>query len=50
MPGPSTCQSTLPGGKYKLNCLLYVDDLPLLSETENGLNECISQRGYYGKV
>ena len=33
-------------GNYNLNCLLYADDLLLLSETENGLKEL----GHYAKV
>ena len=35
---------------YNLNCLLYADDLLLLSETENGLKECIARLGHYAKV
>ena len=30
-------------GNYKLNCLLYANDLLLLSETKNGLKQCIAQ-------
>ena len=38
-------------GNYNLNCLLYVDDLLLLSETENGLKECnIGRLDHYAKV
>ena len=37
-------------GNYNLNCLLYADDLLLLSETENGLKECIARPGHYAKV
>ena len=37
-------------GNYNLNCLLYADDLLLLSETENGLKECIARLGHYTKV
>ena len=37
-------------GNYNLNCLLYADDLLLLSETENGLKECIARLGHYAKV
>ena len=37
-------------GNYNLNCLLCADDLLLLSETENGLKECIARLGHYAKV
>ena len=37
-------------GNYNLNCLLYADDLLLLSEIENGLKQCIARLGHYGKV
>ena len=37
-------------GDYNLNCLLYADDLLLLSEPENGLKECIAQLGHDAKV
>ena len=33
-----------------LNCLLYANDLLLLSETENGLKECIARLGHHAKV
>ena len=36
-------------GNYKLNSLLHANDLLLLSETENGLKECIALLGHYGK-
>ena len=37
-------------GNYNLNFLLYADDLLLLSETENGLKECVAQLGHHTKV
>ena len=37
-------------GNYNSNCLLYADDLLLLSETENGLKECIAQPDHHAKV
>ena len=37
-------------GDYSLNCLLYANDLLLLSETQNGLKECIARLGHYAKV
>ena len=37
-------------GNYNLNCLLYADDLLLLSEAENGLKEYIARLGHYAKV
>ena len=37
-------------GNYNLNCLLYADDLLLLSETKNGLKECIARLGHYTKI
>ena len=37
-------------GDYNLNCLLHADNLLLLSETENGLKECIARLGHYTKV
>ena len=37
-------------GNYNLNCLLYADDLLLLSEIDNGLKECITRLGHYAKV
>ena len=37
-------------GNQNLNCLLYANDLLLLSETENGLKQCIARLGRYAKV
>ena len=37
-------------GNYNLNCLLYANNLLLLSETVNGLKECIAQLGHHAKV
>ena len=41
-------------GNYNLKCLLYADNLLLLpdilSETVNGLKECIARLSHYGKV
>ena len=37
-------------GNYNLNCLLYADDSLLLSETKNGLKECIARLSHYAEV
>ena len=34
-------------GTYHLNCLLYADDVILMSKTETGLQYCISKLGKY---
>ena len=34
-------------GTYHLNCLLYADDVILMSKTEIGLQSCVSKLGKY---
>ena len=34
-------------GSEKLNCLMYADDLVILSESENGLQECLNRLQKY---
>lgn len=36
-------------GKTELNCLLYADDLVLLSESKSGLQNCLTKLGSYTK-
>jgi len=35
--------------RYKLNCLLYADDLVLLSSTRNGMQTCLDKLSLYCK-
>ena len=36
-------------GECKINCLLYADDLILLSESEHGLQRCLDKLSCYAK-
>ena len=36
-------------GECKINCLLYADDLILLSESEHGLQRCLHKLSCYAK-
>ena len=47
-PFDSTCDPLIIG-ECKINCLLYADDLTLLSESENGLQRCLDKLSCYVK-
>ena len=42
------CDSLIMG-ECKINCLLYADDLILLSESEHGLQRCLDKLSWYAK-
>ena len=44
----STCDPLIMG-EYKINCLLYADDLTLLSESEHSLKRCLDRLSCYAK-
>ena len=44
----STCDPLIMG-EYKINCLLYADDLILLSESEHSLQRCFDRLSCYAK-
>ena len=44
----STCDPLIMG-ECKINCLLYADDLILLSESEHGLQRCLNKLSCYAK-
>ena len=44
----STCDPLIMG-ECKINCLLYADDLILLSESEHGLQRCLDKLSCYAK-
>ena len=44
----STCDPLIMG-ECKINCLLYADDLILLSESEHGLQRCLAKLSCYAK-
>ena len=44
----STCNPLIMG-ECKINCLLYADDLILLSESEHGLQRCLDKLSCYAK-
>ena len=44
----STCDPLIMG-ECKINCLLYADDLILLSESEHGLQRCLDTLSCYAK-
>ena len=44
----STCDPLIMG-ECKINCLLYADDLILLSESEHGLQRCLDKLSWYAK-
>ena len=44
----STCHPLIMG-EWKINCLLYEDDLILLSESEHGLQRCLDKLNVYAK-
>ena len=44
----SSCEPVKIGNKY-INCLMYADDLILLSETETGLQNCLDRLNDYVK-
>ena len=44
----STCDPLIMG-ECKINCLLYADDLILLSQSEHGLQRCLDKLSSYAK-
>ena len=44
--GHSSCDG-VDIGNYHLNCLLYADDVILMSKTQTGLQHCIGKLGKY---
>ena len=44
----STCDPKIMG-EWKTNCLLYADDLILLSQSEHGLQRCLDKLSCYAK-
>ena len=42
-----TCCPVSLGNNMKINCLMYADDLIILSETESGLQECLQKLHKY---